>query len=314
MFYAILSAQKIFHPKLFWVKQGATQCYQAFLVFCWLLGGWCTTNEPLSVFSWKKKHNKSTNKDSIQIWTACEKLFKIEWSSKKVQVREAIWRAPRFCDPLTLDTEIRIHCTSTLLSVFYECCSIKTCTFTNVFLSFLAKQQNWTTWNLNGGRPKNRQFSEFLDGKNTHQLSMFLCFISQEKPRAKTHTVFLSGWTVAVSASEIYRERNSAKNRTEDAAQYWHVSAQWEENPGEENGNQIMNVAEERRHEEHKCKLEFLCISHLRGESFSTVRRTWKEYSRVQSVYGCPLSPPDAGLQCVVARETYLLSRFCEAA
>ncbi len=33
MFYAILSAQKNFHPKFFWVKQGATQCYQAFLVF-----------------------------------------------------------------------------------------------------------------------------------------------------------------------------------------------------------------------------------------------------------------------------------------
>ena len=39
MFYAILSAQKKFHPKLFftqnffWVKQGATQCYLAFLVF-----------------------------------------------------------------------------------------------------------------------------------------------------------------------------------------------------------------------------------------------------------------------------------------
>ncbi len=33
MFYAILSAQKIFHPKFFWVKQGMTQCYQAFLVF-----------------------------------------------------------------------------------------------------------------------------------------------------------------------------------------------------------------------------------------------------------------------------------------
>ena len=33
MFYAILSAQKNFHPKSFWVKQGATQCYQAFLVF-----------------------------------------------------------------------------------------------------------------------------------------------------------------------------------------------------------------------------------------------------------------------------------------
>ena len=32
MFYAILSAQKKFHPKFFWVKQGATQCYQAFLV------------------------------------------------------------------------------------------------------------------------------------------------------------------------------------------------------------------------------------------------------------------------------------------
>ncbi len=32
MFYAILSAQKNFHPKFFWVKQGATQCYQAFLV------------------------------------------------------------------------------------------------------------------------------------------------------------------------------------------------------------------------------------------------------------------------------------------
>ena len=36
MFYAILSAQKNFHPKFFWVKQGATQCYQAFLVFQWL--------------------------------------------------------------------------------------------------------------------------------------------------------------------------------------------------------------------------------------------------------------------------------------
>ncbi len=33
MFYAILSAQKKFYPKSFWVKQGATQCYQAFL-FC----------------------------------------------------------------------------------------------------------------------------------------------------------------------------------------------------------------------------------------------------------------------------------------
>ncbi len=32
MFYAILSAQKYFHPKFFWVKQGATQCYEAFLV------------------------------------------------------------------------------------------------------------------------------------------------------------------------------------------------------------------------------------------------------------------------------------------
>ncbi len=32
MFYAILSGQKNFHPKFFWVKQGATQCYQAFLV------------------------------------------------------------------------------------------------------------------------------------------------------------------------------------------------------------------------------------------------------------------------------------------
>ena len=29
MFCAILSAQKIFHPKFFWVKQGTTQCYQA---------------------------------------------------------------------------------------------------------------------------------------------------------------------------------------------------------------------------------------------------------------------------------------------
>ncbi len=39
IFYAILSAQKNFHPKLFWVKQGATQCYQAFLVFirCFLV-------------------------------------------------------------------------------------------------------------------------------------------------------------------------------------------------------------------------------------------------------------------------------------
>ncbi len=33
MFHAILSAQKKFHPKFFWVKQGATQCYEAFLVF-----------------------------------------------------------------------------------------------------------------------------------------------------------------------------------------------------------------------------------------------------------------------------------------
>ncbi len=33
MFYTILSAQKNCHPKFFWVKQGATQCYQAFLVF-----------------------------------------------------------------------------------------------------------------------------------------------------------------------------------------------------------------------------------------------------------------------------------------
>ncbi len=33
MFYAILSAQNNFHPKFFWVKQGATQCYQAFLVY-----------------------------------------------------------------------------------------------------------------------------------------------------------------------------------------------------------------------------------------------------------------------------------------
>ncbi len=32
MFYAILSAQKNFHPKFFWVKQGETQCHQAFLV------------------------------------------------------------------------------------------------------------------------------------------------------------------------------------------------------------------------------------------------------------------------------------------
>ena len=38
MFHAILSAQKkfdlkfFFHPKFFWMKQGATQCYQAFLL------------------------------------------------------------------------------------------------------------------------------------------------------------------------------------------------------------------------------------------------------------------------------------------
>ncbi len=32
MFYAILSAQKNVHPEFFWVKQGVTQCYQAFLV------------------------------------------------------------------------------------------------------------------------------------------------------------------------------------------------------------------------------------------------------------------------------------------
>ncbi len=37
MFHAILSAQKFFHPKFFWVKQGATQCFQAFLVSCPIL-------------------------------------------------------------------------------------------------------------------------------------------------------------------------------------------------------------------------------------------------------------------------------------
>ncbi len=40
MFYAILNAQKNFHPKFFWVKQGATQCYQAFLVSLFLFLSW----------------------------------------------------------------------------------------------------------------------------------------------------------------------------------------------------------------------------------------------------------------------------------
>ncbi len=40
MFYAILSAQNNVHPKFIWVKQGTTQCYQAFLVFSKSFNGW----------------------------------------------------------------------------------------------------------------------------------------------------------------------------------------------------------------------------------------------------------------------------------
>ena len=52
MFHAILSAQKNFHPKFFfnelWVKQGETQCYQAFLFIPTLLSR--TSGEHLTQF------------------------------------------------------------------------------------------------------------------------------------------------------------------------------------------------------------------------------------------------------------------------
>ncbi len=67
MFYAILSAQKNFHPKFFWVKQGVTQCYQAFLVL--------VTVAVIVVVdaSWPQKHWRRDGRAALTILNALVK-------------------------------------------------------------------------------------------------------------------------------------------------------------------------------------------------------------------------------------------------
>ena len=67
MFYAILSAQKFFHPKFFWVKQGTTQCYQAFLV--------STKQFVLSCLSRNKSHNYYVNNKNQLFSTSTVMIF-----------------------------------------------------------------------------------------------------------------------------------------------------------------------------------------------------------------------------------------------